>query len=226
VAKAATLTTLVFISKRLDAPTTEYRRWYIEHHAPDFLTFGRPYLRRYNQHYVDRAHKGAVDFDVISEFEYRDAQSRDALLKTVMTPEARAMLARVPKIGVQPGPNEAHDGPRAFAVDAELLSGPPRGYDRPATAKQALLLRRSNGASLTEFAEDARRFGSGMEAGRVVLDLALPEAGRPAPLFDGVMLVWPARNGVLPSGFGEPPGAVEVANILDILSYETDLGTL
>ena len=80
-AQRAALSTLVFISKRLDASTADYRKWYIEHHAPDFLSYARPYLSRYTQDFVEKAHMGDVDFDCISEFQYSSLEALDALQK-------------------------------------------------------------------------------------------------------------------------------------------------
>ena len=124
----ATLATLVFISKRLDASTADYRKWYIEHHAPDFLSFAKPYLTRYTQDFVEKGAMGEVDFDCISEFNYRSRESLDALLKLTASPEATRTLASHPKVGSQPGPHEDHGGPRTFSVDERLLAGLPRGY--------------------------------------------------------------------------------------------------
>ena len=70
-AQTATQTSMVFISKRLDASTADYRKWYIEHHAPDFMTYAKPYIYRYTQDFVDKGHMGEVDFDCITEFGYR-----------------------------------------------------------------------------------------------------------------------------------------------------------
>ena len=222
-AQRATLSTLVFISKRLDASTADYRKWYIEHHAPDFLSFGRPYLTRYTQDFVEKAHMGDVDFDCISEFQYRSLEALDALMKLTASPEARRALAAHPKIGSKPGPHEDHGGPRTFSVDERLLAGPPRPYDPSGTRKQALLIRRKGAATQAAFAEAATRFGSAIarHADRVVLDLAVAEADRPAPLFDGVIQIWPKGAGQLP---GDAPAEIEVVNVLDLLSYESDLG--
>jgi hypothetical protein len=226
-AQRATLATLVFISKRLDASTTDYRKWYIEHHAPDFLSFAKPYLTRYTQDFVEKGAMGDVDFDCISEFNYRSRESQDALLKLTASPEALRILASHPKVGTQPGPHEDHGGPRTFSVDERLLAGPPRGYDPPGTRKQAVLLRRKDGAAQDAFAGAAQRFGSAIApsgAERVVLDLAVAEADRPAPLFDAVIMIWPAKGMGRVKSLDKVPAEIEVANIVDLLSYESDLG--
>lgn len=227
-AQSATLATLVFISKRLDASTADYRQWYIEHHAPDFLSFARPYLRRYTQDFVEKAGKDDVDFDCISEFQYRSAESRDALLKLTATPEAMKILAAHPKVGSQPGPHEDHGGSRTFSVEERVLAGPPRGYDPPGTRKRAILLRDKGSPSPEAFAEAARINGMGFGRGadRVVLDLAVREPDRPAPLFDAVIQIWPAKGDpAIPLDFLSPV-YVEVVNIIDLLSYESNLGAL
>jgi hypothetical protein len=226
-AQRATLSTLVFISKRLDASTADYRKWYIEHHAPDFLSFAKPYLTRYTQDFVEKAQMGDVDFDCISEFQYHSRESQDALLKLTASPEALRILAAHPKIGSQPGPHEDHGGPRTFSVDERLLAGPPRGYDPPGTRKQAVLLRRKESTTPEAFAGAARHFGAAVAhtgATRVVLDLAVPEADRPAPLFDAVIQVWPAKGSDGVRATDAAPAEIEVANIIDLLSYESDLG--
>jgi hypothetical protein len=226
-AQRATLATLVFISKRLDASTEDYRKWYIEHHAPDFLSFAKPYLTRYTQDFVEKGAMGEVDFDCISEFNYRSRESLDALLKLTASPEAMRILASHPKVGSQPGPHEDHGGSRTFSVDERLLAGPPRAYDPPGTRKQAVLLRRKGSATPDAFAAATQRFGSAIArngATRVVLDLAVPEADRPAPLFDAVIQVWPAKGSDGVKATDSAPAEIEVANIVDLLSYESDLG--
>jgi hypothetical protein len=225
-AQRATLATLVFISKRLDASTADYRKWYIEHHAPDFLSYARPYLSRYTQDFVEKAYNGDVDFDCISEFQYPSLEALDALQKLNATPEAQRILAAHPKIGSKPGPHEDHGGPRTFSVDERLLSGPPRAYDPPGTRKQAILIRRRGKATQDAFAAAAMHFGSAIakrHADRAVLDLAVAEPDRPAPMFDGVIQIWPKGTGAA-GGSGDAPGEIEVVNTLDLLSYESDLG--
>ena len=224
-AQHATLFTLVFISKRLDASTVDYRKWYIEHHAPDFLSFARPYLARYTQDFVEKAHMGDVDFDCISEFEYLNAEARETLQKLVAAPEAQRILAAHPKVGSQPGPHEDHGGPRTFSVGERVLAGPARGYDPPGTRKQAVLLRRKAGTTPDAFATAVMLFGFAIaqQAERAVLDLAIAEPDRPAPLVDAVIQIWPKG----PGGVDIPrdmPDAIEVVNVLDLLSYESDLG--
>jgi len=230
-AQTAPLETLVFLSKRLDASAAEFRSWYIEHHAPDFLSFARPYLKRYTQDFVEKSHMGEVDFDCISEFEYRSPESMAALLRVLDTPEAKQTLAAHPRPGSKPGPNEAHDGPRRFGIEERLLSGPPRGYDRPGTLKQAILLRRKGTPAAAVFDRAVGEFGAtiarrlGPAADRLALDLALGEEGRPPPLFDAVIQVWPKNGANLTDAAAGAPDAVTVANIVDLLSYESDLGS-
>ncbi|HEX4506903.1 MAG TPA: hypothetical protein VH722_14325 [Alphaproteobacteria bacterium] len=223
-AQHATLSTLVFISKRLDASTADYRKWYIEHHAPDFLSFGRPYLTRYTQDFVEKAHMGDVDFDCISEFQYRSPEARETLQRLVTEAEAQRILAAHPKIGAQPGPHEDHGGPRTFSVDERLVAGPKRAYDPPGTRKQAVLIRRKPGATEDAFAAALILFGFpvAQHADRVVLDHAVAEPDRPAPLFDAVMQVWPKGPGRVDIP-GDPPAGIEIVNSLDLLSYESDL---
>ncbi len=228
-AQSATLTTIVFISKRLDASTADYRTWYNEHHAPDFLSFAKPYLRRYAQHFVEKAYMGDVDFDVISEFQYRSPASRDALLKLTASPVGAKALAAHPKVGSQPGPHEDHGGSRTFSVDERRLAGPARGYDEPETRTQAILVARNASASPAAFVAAAQHFGAAIAAKgakRVIFDLAVPEKDRLAPLFDGVFQIWPAKGTERIDSFGEVPGEIEIANIVDLISYEAKLNAL
>lgn len=225
-AQHATLSTLVFISKRLDASTADYRKWYIEHHAPDFLSFARPYLARYTQDFVENAHMGDVDFDCISQFQYLSAEARDTLQRLVTEPDAQRILAAHPKVGSKPGPHEDHGGPRTFSVDERLLAGPARAYDPPGTRKQAVLIRRKGTATQAAFAAAAMRLGSAIAqlgADRVVLDLSVAEAERPAPIFDGVIQIWPKGQGRIDIP-RDPPAEIEIVNSLDLLSYESDFG--
>jgi hypothetical protein len=218
---------MVFISKRLDATTAEYRNWYIQHHAPDFLSFARPYLVRYTQDFVDKARMGAADFDCITEFRYRSREALAELMRVLDTPEAKATLASHPRPGSKPGPHEDHGGSRTFSTDERLLAGPARVYDRPGTRKQAVLLRRKGTASPAGFADAAAKFGSTIAAGptaRVALDLAVPEVGRPTPLYDAVIQIWPRKGADPAASLGAPPDGIEIADIVDLLSYESQLG--
>jgi hypothetical protein len=225
-ARKATLFTLVFISKRLDASTADYRKWYIEHHAPDFLTFGRPFLKRYTQDFVENAHTSEVDFDCISEFGYRKQGDQEALMTLTATPEAQRALAADPKIGSKPGPHEDHSGSRTFSVTEQLLVGSPRGYDPPGTKKQAILLRDNGSPSPEDFALGARSYATGFGRGaeRVVLNLAVREADRPPPLFDAIIQIWPGKE-AYPIDFISPP-YVKMIDTIDLLSYDSNLGAL
>ena len=168
---------------------------------------------------------GDVDFDCISEFEYLSAEARETLQKLTAEPEALRILASHPKVGSQPGPHEDHGGPRTFSVGERMLAGPARGYDPPGTRKQAVLIRRKAGATPDAFAAAAMLFcfPIGQHADRVVLDAAVPEPDRPAPLFDAVIQIWPKGRGWVDIP-RDIPDVIEVVNVLDLLSYESDLG--
>jgi hypothetical protein len=45
-------------------------------------------------------------------------------------------------------------------------------------------------------------------------------------LFDAVITIWPAKGADRIAAFGEPPAEVEIANVIDLLSYESNLGAL
>ncbi len=97
-AQSATLMAMVFLSKRLDASTEQYRRWYIDYHAPDFLEFGARFLTRYTQDFVEKGHLGPVDFDAISEFGY--IKSRP--------PQGVVSRCRIPRGAKDSRPSSAH----------------------------------------------------------------------------------------------------------------------
>lgn len=229
----ATLRTLVFQSKRLDASAEEFRRWYVERHGPSYLSVTRPYLDRYARLFVEKAWREPVDFDCITELGFR---SRDALfgsLKALDTPEGRAALARNPRPGSVPGPNEARDGPRRFSVEEMLLSGPPRGYDPPGTRLQAVLLRRAaDDSQQPAFAQAATAFGAQVARrhqaaiSRMTLSLAVREPRRAPPHVDAVLLIWRAGTAGLEQAFDAPPPEAGVFNLLDLTLYEPDLKAL
>ena len=228
-AQTATLSSMVLISKRLDVSTQQFRDWYIQHHAPDFLSFARPYLIRYGQDFVEKSRTGVADFDCITEFGYRNHEALMQLMKILERPEAKAKLASHPRPGSKPGPHEDHGGNRTFSTDEMLIAGRRRGYDLAGTRKQAVLLKRKGDPSPGAFIGATARFAAAGAAKaqdaalRVVLDLAVPEAGRPAPLFDAVMMIWPKDNADPASLFPSPPDEMEVADIVDLICYETVL---
>ena len=229
-AQTATLSSMVFISKRLDASTQEYRDWYIQHHAPDFLSFARPYLTRYGQDFVEKSRTGVADFDCISEFGYRSREALMQLMQILNMPDAKAKLASHPRPGSKPGPHEDHGGSRTFSTDETLIAGRRRTFDPPGTRKQAILLRRkADHPSPSAFISAAARYAAAGAtkvsdtALRVSLDLAVPEPGRPAPLFDAVIFIWPKQDADPASAFTALPDEMEVADIVDLVCYETPL---
>lgn len=227
-AQTATTTAMVFISKRLDASTAAYRAWYIDHHAPDFMLYAKPYIYRYVQDFVEKGHMGEVDFDCITEFGYRSQDLRAQLFHAVEDPKNQALIARHPKIGNKPGPHEAHDGPRRFSTDHQLVSGAPRGVDPGGTFKQAALLRIKGGASRETFNAAVNRYALAIGRAhkdtsiRVTADYAVPEPGAMTPLYDAVVQIWPKNKTDLSKAFtmGVPP-EVEVSNIIDMVAYES-----
>lgn len=229
-AQTATLTNLAYLSRRLDASHADFRAWYINHHAPDFMSFAKAHLARYSQDYVEGARKGDVDFDVISTFGYHSEKDRAAVIKYISTPEGKAVMALHPPIGTKPGPNEDHSGSRTYAIEERLVGGPPRGYDKPGTRKHVAVLRGKGPATTpaafnkvaTDFATDIAAKARG-GAVRVTICLAVPEAGRPAPFFDAVIALWPKPDATLADVFDGAPAAIDVVNVLDIWSYDNDL---
>jgi hypothetical protein len=229
---SATLTSMVFQSKRLDASTADYRKWYIEGHGPDYLSFAAPYLERYSRLFVEKAYMGPVDFDCVSEVAIRSREAGEDNRKALDSPEGKAALARHPKIGNQPGPNEAHNGKHRFSVDDRLLAGPPRGYDKQGSRKQLVLMRRKGDVNGEAFLHVLTNYGSAIARDskgavyRMVLAMAVPEPKREAPMFDAVYIIWPNKDANLAKAFGSPPREVEIANIIDVVAYEPDLGAL
>ncbi len=229
---SATLKSLVFQSKRLDASTADYRKWYIEQHGPDYLSIAAPYLERYSRMFVEKTYMGPVDFDCISELALPSREAGVENLKALDSPEGRAALARHPKVGKMPGPNEAHNGPHRFSIDERLLSGPPRGYDQQGLRKQIVLIRRTGNADQEALLHALVKYGSDVARERadavyrLVLDVAVPEAKRAAPLYDAVYLIWPNKDANLVPAFATPPREVEIVNIIDVITYEPNLGAL
>jgi hypothetical protein len=229
---SATLKSMVFQSKRLDASTADYRKWYIEGHGPDYLSFAAPYLERYSRMFVEKTYMGPVDFDCVSELALRSREAGLENAKALDSPEGRAALARHPKIGTKPGPNEAHNGQHRFSVDERLLSGPPRGYDAQGLRKQLVLVRRKPNVDQEAFLHALSKFGSGIARDRadsiyrLVLSMAVPEPKRAAPMYDAVYLIWPNKEANLASAFAGAPPEAEVVNIVDVMTYEPDLGAL
>jgi hypothetical protein len=227
-AQTATTTAMVFISKRLDASTEAYRKWYIDHHAPDFMTYAKPYIYRYVQDFAEKGHMGEVDFDCITEFGYRSQDLRAQLFHAVEDPKNQAILAKHPRIGNKPGPHEAHDGPRRFSTDHQLVSGAPRGPDPQGVFKQAALLRIKGGAPREKFNAAVGKYALAIGRAnkdasiRVTVDYAVPEPGAMNPLYDAVVQIWPKNKADLSKAFtaGVPPEA-ELSNIIDMVAYES-----
>ena len=227
---SATLTTMVFQSKRLDASTEAYRRWYIEEHGLDYLEIARPFLDRYSRLFVEKAWRGPVDFDCISELGFRSREAILANFKMLDTKEGRAALARHPKIGTKPGPNEAHDGPRRFSTEERLLSGSPRTYDKSGTRLQVVLMRRTADESQQEaFVKAVTIYGSRIarqhaaSISRMTLTLAVREKRRAPPYVDAAFLIWPAGTAGMEKAFDAPPPELVIINLLDVVLYEPDL---
>lgn len=225
---SATTTAMVFISKRLDASMADYKKWYIDHHAPDFMTYAKPYIYRYAQLFVEKGHMGEVDFDCITEFGYRSQDAREQLFHAVEDPKNQAILAKHPRIGNKPGPHEAHDGPRRYSTDHQLVWGEPRGPDAPGTFKQLALLRIKGGAPREKFNAAVNKYALAVgrankgTAIRVTVDYAVPEPDAMNPLYDAVVQIWPKNKVDLSKAFtvGVPPEA-ELSNIIDMVAYES-----
>jgi hypothetical protein len=224
--------TMVFQSKRLDASTADYRKWYIEQHGPDYLSIAAPYLERYSRLFVEKSYMGPVDFDCVSEIALPSREAQAKNLAALDSPKGREAIARHPKVGTKPGPNEMHGGAHRFSIDERLLAGPPRGYDDQGSHKQLVLMRRKGNPSPEAFLHALERYGSRVARDaheavyRLVLAMAVPEPTRAAPLYDAVYLIWPNKTASLDKAIASPPSEVEVVNIIDVVAYEPDLGAL
>lgn len=229
---SSTLRSLVFQSKRLDATTAQYRKWYIEEHGPDYIAVAGRYLERYSRMFVEKAHMGPVDFDCVSELALRSREAGAENVKALNSPEWKAAVVRHPKPGNQPGPNEAHNGKHRFSVDERLLSGQPRGYDPQGLRKQVVLTRRTLDVDHEAYLHALWKCGSDIArdrkdaVSRLVLDMAVPDPKREAPMYDAVYLIWPVKDADLAAAFAMPPKGVEIVNIVDVVTYEPDLGAL
>jgi hypothetical protein len=173
-----------------------------------------------------------VDFDCVSELALPSREAGKKNLEVLDSPEGKAALARHPKIGNVPGPNEMHNGAHRFSVDERLLAGPPRGYDAQGSRKQLVLMRHKGSSDQEAFLHALNKYGSGIARDskgavyRMVLAMAVPEPKRAAPLFDAVYIVWPNGDANLVSAFASPPPEVEIVNIIDVVCYEPDLKAL
>jgi len=227
-----TLRSMVFQSKRLDATTAQYRKWYIEEHGPDYVAVAGPYLERYSRMFVEKAHMEPVDFDCVSELALRSREAGEQNMKALDSPEWKASVAKHPKPGTKPGPNEAHNGKHRFSVDERLLSGQPRGYDPQGLRKQIVLTRRAADLDAEAYLHALWKYGSDIardrkdEVQRLVLNMAVPDPKREAPMYDAVYLIWPNKDANLAPAFDQPPKGVQIVNVVDVVTYEPDLGAL
>jgi hypothetical protein len=228
-AQMATLDSVGYLSRRLDITHAQFREWYIKHHAVDFMSFAKPHMARYTQDYVERVHMGDGSFDVISHFGWRSAEDRTKVLKFMGTDEGKAVMALHPRLGSKPGPYEDHSGSRTYSITERLVAGPARGYDPPGTPKQVALIRRTD-ATPEGFLRAANNYAGNVfnrakgAAERVTINLAVPEAGRPAPFHDAQVMVWPKNGTNLASVMQSPTDGIEIAGVISLVSYDTNLG--
>ncbi len=227
-AQMATLDSVGYLSRRLDITHAQFREWYINFHAVDFMSFAKPHMIRYTQDYVERVHMGDGSFDVISHFGWRSAEDRATTLKFMGTPEGKAVMALHPRLGTKPGPHEDHSGSRTYSITERLVAGPARAYDPPGTPKQVALLRRKD-ATPEMFMRAVNNYAGNLfnkakgSAERITINVAVPEAGRPAPFHDAQVMVWPKSGTNLASVMQSPTDSIEIAAVISLISYDTDL---
>ncbi|MBY0510945.1 MAG: hypothetical protein K2P94_12455 [Rhodospirillaceae bacterium] len=228
-AQMATLESVGYLSRRLDITHAQFRAWYINHHAVDFLSFAKPHMVRYTQDYVERVHMGDGSFDVISHFGWRSAEDRATVLKFMGSPEGKAVMALHPRLGTKPGPYEDHSGSRTYSITERLVAGPARTYDPPATSKQVALLRRKD-TTPEGFLRAANNYAGNIfnrakgAAERVTINFAVPEPERPAPFHDAQVMVWPKNGTNLAGVMQGPMDGIEIAAVISLVSYDTNLG--
>jgi uncharacterized protein (TIGR02118 family) len=188
----------------------EFQRHYEEFHAPLFYSFGKVGVGRYVRNHIVRAIGDDPPFDTISEF-WNYPDKRTELIAALRSPEAEALEEDVHTFLAERG--------NVFAVDEQLISGPPRGFEPGPVAKRMILLKRPDGVSAGEFVTAARNYADavGTDASRVSLTLWQTE---PIPPMDAMVTIWPAEGVVLPDAIGAPM-AVEIRYVLDVKSYCT-----
>jgi hypothetical protein len=137
-------------------------------------------------------------------------------------------MALHPRPGTKPGPHEDHSGSRTYSITEGLVAGPARGYDPPGTPKQVALIRRKDTMpeafvrAVNNYAGNVFNRAKGA-AERVTINFPVPEAGRPAPFHDAQVMVWPRNGANLASIMKSEPDGIEIASILTLSSYDTDL---
>jgi uncharacterized protein (TIGR02118 family) len=188
----------------------EFQRHYEEFHAPLFYSFGKVGVGRYVRNHIVRAIGDDPPFDTISEF-WNYPDKRAELIAALRAPEAKALEEDVHTFLAERG--------NVFAVDEQLISGPPRGFEPGPVAKRMILLKRADGVSAEAFASAARHYANtmGTDASRVSLTLWLPE---PLPPMDAMVTVWPTKSLALLELIAAPTGA-EIRYALDLESYCT-----
>jgi uncharacterized protein (TIGR02118 family) len=188
----------------------EFQRHYEEFHAPLFYSFGKVGVGRYVRNHIVHAIGGDPPFDTISEF-WNYPDKRAELIATLRAPEAKALEEDVHTFLAERG--------NVFAVDEEVISGPPRGFEPGPVAKRMILLTRADGVSVEAFTTAVREYAKavGTGASRVALTLWQLE---PAPPMDAMVTIWPAEGAVLPDAITKLPD-VEIQYALDVESYCT-----
>jgi uncharacterized protein (TIGR02118 family) len=188
----------------------EFQRHYEEFHAPLFYSFGKVGVGRYVRNHIVRAIGDDPPFDTISEF-WNYPDKRTELIAALRAPEAKALEEDVHSVLAERG--------NVFAVDEQIISGPPRGFEPGPAKKRMILLKRPDGVSADDFAMVARRYAdtAGLGALRVALTLWQSE---PAPPMDAMVTIWPAEDAALPDAITKLPD-VEIPYALDVESYCT-----
>ena len=178
--------TVSFIQRRRDLGRDAFRNHYENRHVP--LALPRlPGLDHYVRNFVEREEgPSAIAFDVISEFEYRDKSSFDAMLSMLEGVEGDRLRA-----------DEAHfmnkPGNSFFRADRSRITPGPR--PAPGTTPKAIATIRSDEATerralAAQLATAGRAIAAAPETVHVEMDVARDGDPLGAPVWEAVLHVW------------------------------------
>ena len=180
-----------------DQPDPE---WYESVHAPDFLSFARPYLARYARNWVKDVRFGErLPFRVITEIQFASENAKEAVRALLATPAAGPLLEHTISQRAKLGIVDDTLAPGLGLFPVTPVPAQQHRGDSPAS-RQVLLFRRLDGTEQAAFESAARAtaveigtLGSGINAS---LDL-IGDSGLPA-LGDAVIYVGNAGDIDLP----------------------------
>jgi hypothetical protein len=196
--------------------------WYENIHAPDFLSFAAPHLARYARNWVRGVRYGERPaFSTITEIHFASESDANAVRSLMATPAARPLLEHTMEQRARLGVVDDIQPPGLglFPVTPEPAD-PPRP-EHSVLPRQALLLRRKEGAAQSAFEAAVRAIATDMASGGggIATAIDLFAAGEPAPRPDAVVYV---------AGEADAPLAnrpeLEVTVILDVETISSVVG--